>query len=581
MFFRDLHPKSLTMKNNFVQSSAKLDFFKEMIMGISRFRFSTRFMFGLGIIYACFFAVLVFLTVRTYRDIYQQRVTRVKDVVDVAISLLSEYHERAKKGEFSVEEAQKRAAQRIKNLRYSGKEYFWINDLQPKMIMHPYKPELEGKDLSDLKDPTGKRFVLEFVKICKERGSGFDTYMWPKHEGSKPVPKVSYVRLFEPWNWIIGSGVYIDDVHEALKTVVLIFIASGIGILIIGVLFFIYVRKGMLKPIEAISHGLLQGTEQVANAAGQVSSASQTLAEGSSEQAASIEETSSSLEELSSMTHQNAVNAKECDRIMKEEVGANFKLVEERLRKMQEAIGKTVKAGEETSKIIKTIDEIAFQTNLLALNAAVEAARAGEAGAGFAVVADEVRSLAMRAAEAAKTTANLIEESNNRIKEASQLTGEVAEAIQTNMQLEQKVTELISEVAAASNEQAQGIEQINKAVVEMEKVVQTVASTAEQTASAAEEMDSQAVEMKEYANRLMALILGERGDLIGEGASKEGIPERTQKWGPALANTSTLPSRKDLPAVKRTTGVPKRFEERKEVKPEDIIPLDDEELKKF
>jgi methyl-accepting chemotaxis protein len=250
----------------------------------------------------------------------------------------------------------------------------------------------------------------------------------------------------------------------------------------------------------------MDASDQVAAASSEVSGASQSLAEGSSEQASALEETSASIEELSSMTAQNAENANECDRIMKTQVGPNFQLVEEKLRFMQEAIAGTVKAGVETGKIIKTIDEIAFQTNLLALNAAVEAARAGEAGAGFAVVADEVRNLAMRASEAAKNTTGLIENSNREIKSTSDFNSEVVEAMKINASLGQKVTQLIGEIAAASNEQAQGISQISKAVAEMDTVVQQNAANAEESASAAEELNAQAVTMKELVGELTMLV---------------------------------------------------------------------------
>jgi methyl-accepting chemotaxis protein len=317
--------------------------------------------------------------------------------------------------------------------------------------------------------------------------------------------------------------------------------------------------------------GLSEAAEQVASASGQVSSASQSLAEGASEQAASLEETSSSLEELSTMTKQNADNAGQCDRIMKEEVAANFKTVSERLAQMQKAIADTVKAGEETSRIIKTIDEIAFQTNLLALNAAVEAARAGEAGAGFAVVADEVRNLAMRAAEAAKNTASLIEGSNRRIKETSDLNSQVVEAMQLNASLGQKVSNLVSEVSAASNEQAQGIGQINKAVAEMDKVVQQVAANAEESASASEEMNAQAEEMKLFVEEMLALVGGSKnGAAAGDGPSKQ-IHTKAVTAGKAV---------KGKALAKKGQG-PKALHEGKEVRPEQVIPLDDSEMKDF
>jgi methyl-accepting chemotaxis protein len=269
------------------------------------------------------------------------------------------------------------------------------------------------------------------------------------------------------------------------------------------------VTRSVTKPINRIIQSLTDSSEQVGSAANQVSSASQSLAQGSSEQAASIEETSSSLEEMSSMTKQNADNANKVNRIMK---GAK-KVVgraDESMAQLIASMEEISKASEETSKIIKTIDEIAFQTNLLALNAAVEAARAGEAGAGFAVVADEVRTLAMRAAEAAKNTANLIEGTAKKVKDGSGLLGDTNNAFKEVATSASKVAELVSEIAAASNEQAQGIDQLDRAVTEMDKVVQMNAASAEESASASEEMNAQAEQMKQMVVELGTIVGGTR-----------------------------------------------------------------------
>ena len=288
--------------------------------------------------------------------------------------------------------------------------------------------------------------------------------------------------------------------------------------LVVGLLLAFFITRGIVRPINRIIEGLNEGAEQIASASGQVSSSSQSLAEGSSEQAASIEETSSSLEELSSMTKQNAGNANEADNLMQE---ANRIVAEANgsMDHLNTSMEEITKASGETSKIIKTIDEIAFQTNLLALNAAVEAARAGEAGAGFAVVADEVRNLAMRAADAAKNTAELIETTVKKVNDGTALVTQTNEAFASVAKSATKVGDLVSEIAAASNEQAQGIGQINTAVTEMDKVTQQNAAGAEESASASEEMNAQAEQMKAIVNELAALVEG-GGDL---GRKSSGI----------------------------------------------------------
>ena len=281
----------------------------------------------------------------------------------------------------------------------------------------------------------------------------------------------------------------------------------------------LFIRRWITEPVTKIAEDLNEGADQVTYSSGQVSASSQSLSEGSSEQAASIEETSSSLEEMASMIKQNAENAGHADRLMKESnqvVDQANNSMSELTRSMQEIS----KASEETSKIIKNIDEIAFQTNLLALNAAVEAARAGEAGAGFAVVADEVRNLAMRATDAAKNTAELIEGTVKKVKDGGDLVVTTNEAFTQVTESASKVGELVGEIAAASNEQANGIDQLNKAVAEMDKVVQQNTASAEESASASEEMNAQAEQMKGIVYELVTLV---GGNSKGNGAGGKEV----------------------------------------------------------
>jgi len=340
---------------------------------------------------------------------------------------------------------------------------------------------------------------------------------------------------------------------------------------IIALLLGFFLARSITGPVNRVVAGLSEGADQVASVSGQVSSASQSLAEGSSEQASSLEETSASIEELASMTSQNAENANQANTLMAE----TGRVVNESDRSMQELTGamqEITSSSEDMAKIIKTIDEIAFQTNLLALNAAVEAARAGEAGAGFAVVADEVRNLAMRSAESAKNTANLIDDSIKRIKNGSEIVSKTNEAFERVLTGAKKAGELVGEIAAASSEQAQGISQISKAVAEMDKVVQQNAANAQESASASEELNAQAMQMKEFVADMITVI---------HGAGGPSPVARGLKPSPALAYAfSASKSTSKSPAFSGKSGRIAKTGARI-VNPEQVIPMGDDDFKDF
>jgi methyl-accepting chemotaxis protein len=348
-------------------------------------------------------------------------------------------------------------------------------------------------------------------------------------------------------------------------------VAAVAGVLLALVLGF-FISRGINRSLTRITRGMSEGAEQVASASSQVSSSSQSMAEGASEQAASIEETSSSIEEMASMTKQNAENAGNADGLMKD-ANQVVMAANESMQQLTQSMEDISKASEETSKIIKTIDEIAFQTNLLALNAAVEAARAGEAGAGFAVVADEVRTLAMRAASAAKDTAKLIEGTVKKVDNGSSLVSTTSDAFSKVTESTAKVAALVAEISQASREQSHGIDQVNIAISEMDKVVQQNAANAEESASAAEEMSAQAQQLKEYVEDLVMMVTGKKGSIRHMDGEETGRSVRHS--GKALAPPPSVrpgvPEKKKKPSGKAA----------KEIKPDQVIPFDEDEFENF
>ncbi len=334
-----------------------------------------------------------------------------------------------------------------------------------------------------------------------------------------------------------GGQQLVDTVRN---TSISLIVAGSVSVLL-GIALSWFIARQTNAALGTVSTSLNLASGHVGTAAGQVASASQSLAEGANAQAASLEETSASLEEISSQTKRNAENAENA-RTLSDDTLRSTEQGSQQMQEMVSAMADIRSASDNIAKIIKAIDEIAFQTNILALNAAVEAARAGEAGAGFAVVADEVRNLAQRAAQAARETAEKIDDSIAKSARGVEISGRVADGLREITEKTRKVNTLVVEIATASKEQRQGLGQINGAVSQMDKITQSNAAHAEETAAASVDLKSQSTAMLESVLSLNSLVGGGSGNAAIDAAQKAHVPASTARTMKRLATEKKLAS---------------------------------------
>lgn len=384
--------------------------------------------------------------------------------------------------------------------------YGYAVDRSGRLILHPEKDKILATNLFAAKG------MEDIAQGMKARQSGVARYIFA---GTKKMAGYAPVAA---GGWTIGITQNQAELYGPARSIRnYILLVSVVFIIITISSIFLFILP-LISSIKITADQVTEAAGIVSTSASQLSAASQGLSEGVSEQAASLEETSSSLEEISSIAKQTAENSVRAGDLMRDAQSAAKKVIE-CLGGLTTSMQAVSVSSEQTSRIVKNIDEIAFQTNLLALNAAVEAARAGEAGAGFAVVAEEVRNLALRAAESAQNTAGMIEDTVHKIKQGVDLVQKTNEAFGELGKFRVGVTDLIDQITAAAKEQAQGIEQVNRAVAEMDKVTQQTATTAEKSASTASEMNAQAEELTKASISLLNIV---------EGSAEGSTPYRNQ-----------------------------------------------------
>jgi len=476
---------------------------------LDKFKLSTRIMLIGVFIIICFVGVIAWMHPKIKKNMYDAKFTKTRHLVETAWGVMDHFAQQAAAGQISEQEARQSAMAAVNHLRYEEKDYFWINDLQPRMIMHPMKPQLNGKDLSGNKDPKGTYIFREFVEVCKKEGQGFVHYYWPPANDpeGEPVHKISYVKLLPAWGWIVGSGIYIDDVERELHAILLKnYIITAI-IAVGGLLLAFGMARSIARRVNAIAKGLTQGADHINAASEEITAASNALAQSAADQAAAMQETVASIHQMENASTQTSEMTAGSEELMQENITKSAESLKSLVQLTSQMTRIEADSGR-IGQIIKTIDEIAFQTNLLALNAAVEAARAGEAGAGFAVVADEVRNLAIRAKDAAKDTQELLDGTIHRVSSAASSIKMINTDFSGIIESATLIGEKTSVITRASQDNTQSVASLRATTETIDSETQKTAATAEESASAAEMLLAQSQELKNYVKGLMDIIHG-------------------------------------------------------------------------
>ncbi len=502
-------------------------------------------------------------------DLYSAKVQKTQHVVQSAAGVLTYFQGLEAAGTLTREQAQKQAMEAIRGLRYGKDDYFWINDLGPKMIMHPTNPKLEGQDLSALKDPDGKFLFNEMVAVAKAKGAGMVDYRWPKPGASDPVPKVSYVQLFQPWNWIVGSGVYIDDMQAEFREQAIRASMLGLGIAVLMTLLVLTISRSITRPLNEVVGAMANiasgegdltrtlhsdGNDELAALAshfntftsklrsviGQMLQAATALNQSadtlggvatksqqdSQQQAMQMEQVATAINEVTYGVQDVAKNAEQASGEVQgaeanaKQGQANIERSLLQIDKLSGTIDEAVEVirtlAQETTQIggvLEVIRSIAEQTNLLALNAAIEAARAGEQGRGFAVVADEVRLLAQRTQKSTAEIQVMIERLQKNSEAAVNVINESSKASQLTVEQARQAGESLNQISQSLRNLTSLNASIASATLQQAHVVEDInqnvtdaAGLAHNTAMAAEQSSSASQHLNELADELNRLL---------------------------------------------------------------------------
>lgn len=505
----------------------------------------------IGMLGAGLAALVVLASLQIQKSVMTERKVATRQVVEEALGVVQAYAAMAESGQLTEDQAKEQAAETLRSLRYSGTEYFWINDMTPVMIMHPFKPELEGTDVGGITDPNGNKLFIEFVDTVKAEGSGFVSYEWPKPGVEAPQPKVSYVTSYEPWGWVIGSGVYVDDVQKVAAAQAWRLVLWGLAILAVSAFLAVVVAREITSRVGAVTAALASGdlrtrlhagkrkteleklaaalnltldksaaiADKVAAAITDLDAAATRLVQSSDAMAAEAHHTTERTLEVSE-TAQTVSTGIDTVAAGTHQMGASIREIAENAQTVVRMAHDAVTAAEhsnrtvaalgassaEIGEVVKVITQIANQTNLLALNATIEAARAGAAGAGFAVVASEVKDLAQETARATGTISERVERIQETVAQAAEEIARIGEIIGEISDYQATIAGAVEEQTATTAEMAASTERVAAGGRNMAVVFDEVGAATRRTSDELVGIRTAAAELAETSSRLRSAV---------------------------------------------------------------------------